>query len=138
MLLDEIKAKCTPAELASRDDGAIAAKVSLGRTRLQPTMVGYGTVMDALGPVDGANVLNALESLAAQSAPVKWAMKLLDRGELDISKLSTRGQIQALVGVVFTQTQADILLALAATPDPITEFDVRCALWDAAGTWLGG
>lgn len=137
-LLAEIKAKCTPAQLATRDPVSIAAIVSVGRTRLQTTFIGYGSVMDALGPVDGANALNALESGAASSPPIKWAMKLLDRGELDLSKPSTRGQLQALVGTIFTQAQVDILLALASTPDPITELDVRSTLWDALGTWLGG
>jgi len=41
-LLDEIKAKCSPELLATRDADAIAAAVSVGRTRIVPRLGGIG------------------------------------------------------------------------------------------------
>ena len=137
-LRDEIIAKCPSALLASRDEGAIAAAVSAGRTQLVDMLIGYGTVLDVLGPVEGAAVLDALEAAAVSVPAIKWAMKLLDRGELDVSKASTRGQIDALTGTILTPTQAAAIKALAERPDPVSEYDVRCAMWDEHGNWMGG
>lgn len=116
------------------DTSALAAALSFGRTRLVTRMVNVGTVLDTLGPVDGAAVLDALDALRAHVSAVKWAFILLERNELDISLPSVRGQIDALIGPVFTAAQAAALKALAEQPDEVSEFDVRVAIFNDDGS----
>lgn len=135
-MLDDIRA--LPQEvLAARDTQAIAAALSVGRTRLASTLIGFGRVLDALGPVDGATVLDTLEAIKASNPPLKWAWYLLERGELDVALASVRGQIDMLaLGGALTTAQAAALKALAETPDPIDEMTVRQACWSDEGAWL--
>lgn len=105
---------------AVRNDAAIAAALSVGRTRIESTYIGVGRVMDCLGPVDGAAVLDALDALRATVSPVKWAWLLLERGELDVGLPSVRAQIDALVPAVMTAAQAEAIKALALRPDPVS------------------
>lgn len=113
---------------AVRDDAAIAAALSVGRTRLESTFIGVGAVMDCLGSVEGAAVLDALDALRATVSPIKWAWLLLERGELDIGLASVRVQIDALVPAVMTAEQAHALKDLALRPDPIQVNAVSDAL----------
>lgn len=123
--LSEIQATGLPLE----DHGAIAAALSVGRTKLVPTNIGFGKVLDALGPVDGAAVLDTLEAAKASNRPLYWAWNLLEKGELDVSLDSTRAQIDALAGAgAMTQAQADALKALAVQPDTVSATDVMNAL----------
>ena len=116
-------------DLQNRDDGAIAAALSVGRVKTVDRLVGYGTVLEALGAESGAAFLDSLTTLAATSSPVKWALKLLDRGELNIGAEATRGQLDALVaGGAMPQAVADALKGLATVPDVITSQDVAKAL----------
>lgn len=135
-LLDDIRA--LPAGLlAARDTQAIADALSAGRTRLMPTPIGFGRVLEALGPVDGATVLDTLDAIKASNPPLKWAWHLLERGELDVALASVRGQIDLLaLGGALTTAQAVALKALAETPDPIDEMTVRQACWSDDGVWL--
>ena len=136
-LLDEIKAKCPPELLASRDADAIAAAVNVGRTRIAPRLGGIGAVMETLGAVDGPLVLDALDSLKATLPAVRWGWVLLERGELDFGSTVTRQMIDGLVmGGVMTEAQGLTIKALADQPDPVTEFDVRQATWADDGSYL--
>ena len=129
-LRDEILSRpdCAAA-LAVRDCGALAAILSVGRTKLIERNVGYGTVMEALGADNGAAFLDGLTAVAATSSPVKWALKLLDRGELNIGAAATRGQLDALAaGGVMPQAVAEALKNLAVVPDEITASQVQQAL----------
>ena len=47
--------------LVNRDDGVIATALSIGRKKIVTTLGGIGTVLEALGPVDGAALLDQLE-----------------------------------------------------------------------------
>ena len=115
--------------LARRDCGELAALLSVGRTKVIDYSIGYGTVMDTLGATAGAAFLDSLTELAATSSPVKWALKLLDRGELNIGAAATRGQLDALAaGGVMPQAVADALKGLAVSPDEITASQVQQAL----------
>lgn len=128
-LLDEIKSKCSPELLASRDADAIAAAVSVGRTSIVPRLGGIGAVMETLGAVDGPVVLDALDSLKATLPAVKWGWVLLERGELDFGSVVTRQLIDGLVmGGVMTADQANKLKALAVVPAPVTTQDVIAAM----------
>ena len=136
-LLDEIKSKCSPELLASRDSDAIAALVSVGRTSIVPRLGGIGAVMETLGAVDGPVVLDALDSLKATLPAVKWGWVLLERGELDFGSVVTRQLIDGLVmGGVMTDAQGLAIKSLAEQPDPVSEFDVRRAIWADDGEYL--
>jgi hypothetical protein len=127
---DEIisRADCASA-LAARDCGELARILSVGRTKLVERNIGYGTVLDTLGADNGAAFLDGLTALAATSSPVKWALKLLDRGELNIGASATQTQLDALAaGGVMPQAVADALKALALVPDVVTPQDVQAAL----------
>lgn len=132
-ILEEIQAKCSPELIASREHGAIAAAVSVGRTKVTTYLGGVGTVLERLGPTDGAALLDSLETMAATVPAVKWAFTLINRGELDFGSTATRAMIEQLV----PSPAKEVLLAVAEVPNPITEFDVRCALYAPDGTFLG-
>lgn len=128
-LLNEIKAKCSPELLASRDADAIAALVSVGRTSIVPRLGGIGAVIETLGVVDGPAVLDTLESLKATNAAIRWGWVLLERGELDFGSAVTRQLIDGLVASgVMTADQANKLKALAVVPAPVTTQDVIAAM----------
>lgn len=136
-LLDEIKAKCSAALLASQDADAIADVVNVGRTRVAPRLGGIGAVMETLGSVDGPAVLDALDALKGTVPAGKWGWVLLERGELDFGSTVTRQLIDGLVmGGVMTEAQGLAIKALAEQPDPVSEFDVRCAIWADDGSYL--
>ena len=129
-LRDEILSRpdCADA-LAARDCGAIATILSTGRTKVIDYSIGYGTVLEVLGAEAGSAFLDGLTALAATSSPVKWALKLLDRGELNIGAAATRGQLDALVTAgVMPQAVAEALKNLAVVPDEITATQVQTAL----------
>ena len=136
-LMDEIKAKCSAELLAGQDADAIAAAVNVGRTRIAPRLGGIGAVMETLGAVDGPLVLDALDALKETLPAVKWGWVLLERGELDFGSTVTRQMIDGLVmGGVMTEAQGLAIKALAEQPDPVTEFDVRRAIWADDGSYL--
>lgn len=124
-LIDEIQAKCPPELIAAREHGQIAELVSQGRTRLSTTLIGFGTIIDALGLVDGPAVLDTLEGMRANVPAIKWAWTLLEQGRLDIALLSTRDQVHQLCFAnVLTPEQRDKLLALAMIPAPVSVTEV--------------
>lgn len=135
-LRDEILSRpdCADA-LARRDCGELAALLSVGRTKVIDYSIGYGTVLEVLGAEAGSAFLDGLTALAATSSPVKWALKLLDRGELNIGAAATRGQLDALAaGGVMPQAVADALKGLAMGPDIVTAEQVADAMFNADGS----
>jgi hypothetical protein len=135
-LHDEIISRADCADvLAARDCGELARILSIGRTKLIESNIGYGTVMETLGAENGAAFLDALTVLAATSSPVKWALKLLDRGELNIGAATTQAQLDALAaGGVMPQAVADALKALAIVPDMVTPQEVADAVFNPDGS----
>lgn len=130
MLRDEILSRpdCADA-LALRDCGALAEILSKDRTKKVDLNIGYGTVLEALGADDGAKFLDQLTALADTSSPVKWALKLLDRGELNIGATITQQQLDALAeGGVMSKELADVLKGLAVVDDPYSIQDVILAM----------
>ena len=115
--------------LARRDWGELAALLSVGRTKVVDLNIGYGTVLDTLGADVGSAFLDALTALATTSSPVKWALKLLERGELNIGAAATQAQLDALATAgVMPVAVADVLKGLAVSPDEITASQVQQAL----------
>lgn len=128
--LAEIRAAFPDLTPYTRDDAAIAATLSVGRTRLVSRMIGIGTVLDTLGPEAGAAALDTLDALRATNRPLAWAWVLLERGDLDIGMASTRAQLQALATAgVLQQAQADALLSLAVVADPVSPSEVSAVLY---------
>ena len=115
-LLAEIQGKCSPELLASRDHDAIAAVVNAGRVKVVPTLGGIGTVLETLGPIGGAELLDNLEAMASVNSAVKWAFVLINRGELDFGSAATRGMIDMLV----PGPAGAALKAVAEQPDHLT------------------
>lgn len=135
-LRDEILSRpdCADA-LALRDCGALAAILSAGRTKLVERDIGYGTVLDTLGATAGAAFLDSLTALSETSSPVKWALKLLDRGELNIGAAATQQQLDMLasVGVIPVEV-AEALKGLAMGPDIVTPQEVADAMFNDDGS----
>lgn len=139
--LSEIVTKCGEDILATRDMHAIAHAVNIDRVRV-------GSVQRADFAMWAASngMRSKIEDHAADAqSPLRDAalacrdLILGAANSIDFSLTANMQMLGAWVAVgALTQTQADGLLSLATRPDPITEFDVRCALWAADGTWLGG
>lgn len=117
----------------NRNDTAIAAILSVGRTRPVPTEIGIGTVLAKLGAGGGA-FLDALEQIGQQDANVKWSMVLIRDGRFRIDMTESRAAMQALANQV-PDLAAGIaaLLTLGTEPDPYPLIDVSRALNIAEG-----
>lgn len=136
-LLTEITTKCSAALRAGQNPDAIAAAVNAGRTRVQSRQGGIGLVLDTLGPIEGAAVLDTLNALKATNSAIKWAWVLIERGDLDFGAPATRAMIDQLAaGGAMTTAQAAALKGTAEVADPVTEHDVRRAIWSDAGEYL--
>lgn len=150
-LLEEIREKCSPELLATRDSAAIAARINQGRKRIQqPKLIGDGDVTQAIGRPAGPLLADWLEQAAnsplpetptfeqqAQRAELRQAWRKLSTGNLDIGMDSVRDGIDELVGVApLTQEQANAIKALALVDDPVDEMTVRRAIWSDSGDWL--
>ena len=133
MLLDEIKNKCSPELISSRDYSGIAAKVSEGRVKVVKTLGGIGAVMEKLGTEQGAMVLDSLDAQKGNNPGLKWGWYLLEKGELDFGSPVTRNMIDSL----FPVELATVLKSIAEVPDEVDEFQVRQALWSSEGVFSG-
>ena len=82
-----------------KSPGEIAAALNAPQTVLVERMIGIGTVMDALGPTDGAALLASFEAQVATDPVVKYGWFLLERERLDVGLTSTRAMLDALLPV---------------------------------------
>ena len=128
-LYDEIQA-LDPALVASRDYDAIAAALNVGRVKVEPKLGGIGLVLETLGPVDGAALLDALEAQAATVPALKWAFTLINRGELDFGSNATRAMIASLI----PSPAKEALLGVAEVPDVVTAAECEVAMKNDDGT----
>ena len=113
------------------DTQAIAAALSVGRTRWKHTEIGVGTIIEVLGIATANPVLDAL-----YAAPdYRHVKPLLDQGRLRLDAVAQAGMLQPLVtGGLLTQTQLDALVARAKEPTPVAEYDVRMAIYNDDGS----
>lgn len=109
---------------------ALAFMLSQGRMRVVQRLGGVGMVMEALGPEVGAQVLDGLDALKATNNAVEWAWVLINRGELDFGSSATRAMITALLD----EPVRSALLAIAEEPVQVSEFEVRCAIYNDDGS----
>jgi hypothetical protein len=134
-LLEEIQAKCGPALLASRDFDAIAAAVSIGRTKQSAREIGNGTILEVLGLTVGNALLDVINTVP----DFRYVKPLVEQGRLTVGSPLVQATVQALVPMgVLTQPQADALCALGFDPDPVTALQVNQALVSDDGIWIGG
>ena len=129
MLHDDIQA-LDPALIASRDYTDIAAALNAGRVKVEPKLGGIGLVLETLGPVDGAALLDALEAQAATVPALKWAFTLINRGELDFGSNATRAMISSLI----PSPAKEALLAVAEVPDVVTAAECEVAMKNDDGS----
>ena len=115
----------------NRDDPAIAAHLSVGRTKIVPTQTGIGTILAVMAP-DGGDFLNNIETLGVTDSNCKWTLRLIEAGRLDLGNPVTRAQF-LIFGMFHPEAATPIaaLLGVAEVADPIncTELsDVQNAL----------
>ena len=79
--------------------GEIAAALNAPQTVLVERMIGVGTVLDALGPANGAALLDQVKAVAETDAVVKYGWMLLESASLDVGLDSTRTMLDALLPV---------------------------------------
>lgn len=138
-LLEEILSKCSQEVLDGRNPQEIADVVNVDRIKvIEFTLGGKGLVLRVLGRNAGSAFLDTLTAMAAvatgDNRSVFYGLELLAMGQLDFGNKDTREMIDQLM----PPEAATKMKAVAERPDPITEFDVRCTLWDVDGNWLGG
>ncbi|MDY0282357.1 MAG: hypothetical protein RBR35_17560 [Salinivirgaceae bacterium] len=80
-----------------KSPGEIAALLNVPQTVLVERMIGVGTVLDALGPANGAALLDQVKAVAETDAVVKYGWMLLESASLDVGLDSTRGMLDALL-----------------------------------------
>ena len=113
------------------DTQAIAAALSVDRTRWKHTEIGVGTIIEALGLAAANPVLDALYA----STDYRHVKPLLDQGRLRLDVVGQAGMLQPLVtGGLLTQAQLDALTARAKEPDPVDEYAVRVAIYNNDGS----
>lgn len=139
-----------PAVLALLPDTvAVASALSAGRTKLVLTMATERRILSALGVIDGAVFLDALDAFAAQTLPadhplapyhsgIKRAVGWLKTDEgIDIGDASSQLMLDALAAAgVVSADSAAVVKAIARVPDPLSELDVRRAVFADDGESL--
>jgi hypothetical protein len=80
----------------------------------EKTLVGPAAIMDALGPVAGAEFLNAIQAASLSEPVLYWGLHEITNGGLDVSRANVRQQILGLQQTgLLTEVQSAALLALA-------------------------
>lgn len=119
-----------------RNTQAIADKLSDGRTRLNPDYrYDKGDFIVALGLPLGNAVLDAIEG----DPLYRHAKDLVISGKLRADLPITQTLLGQMVGatfdaMTFTEAHAEALLDLARVDAPVSEWDVRCALFNDDGS----
>ena len=114
--------------LSNRNDVSIAAILSVGRFRTQPTPIGIGTVLAVMAP-SGGDFLNALESMGAADSNVKWALKMIEQATFDIGHPVTRAQLAAFAQAAPALADGIAALLNVAVQDaPVSSQEVSKAM----------
>lgn len=104
-------------DLARRDDVALAAALSVGRTKLVPTEIGNGMILETLGIAAGNALLDAMNA----SPDFRYVRPLLEQGWLRIDSPLVRATLDSLVSLgVISADNAQALKALAVVDDPVS------------------
>lgn len=135
MTHDEIRAAIS-ADASIRalvpDTEAIAASLSSGRWAWVNTEIGKGTIIETLGLLAANSVLDSI--LTAPN--YRHIKELLEQGRLRLDIAARGGLLQPLVPEVLTQGQHDALCNRAKVMDPVSEYEVRQAIYADDGSLL--
>ena len=123
-LLEQIQTAFPNLTPENRDDGAIAAALSVGRTRLVPTEIGNGAILETIGLEAG----NALLDLINSAPDFRYVRPLLEQGRLRVDSQLVLATLDSLVPAVLSEAQAISIKALAERPDVISPQQVCAAL----------
>lgn len=114
-----------PALIAARDDAEIARQLSLFKTKLVPTEIGNGTILETIGLAAGNALLDAL----ANDPTYRHVVPLLEQGRLRVDSQLVRLTLDAIAeGGIITVANALALKALASVPNPVSVGDVSDVL----------
>ena len=95
----EIRAAIAANGWQGKSPGDIAALLNAPQTVLVERMIGVGTVLDALGPANGAALLDQVKAVAETDAVVRYGWMLLESASLDVGLDSTRTMLDVLLPV---------------------------------------
>lgn len=118
---------------------AVAAALSLNRKKLAPTQIGVNDILNALEGVGsgGGEFLDFLVTTSTSNRNVYWALELIKQDKLRIDMSYIRNSLTNLAtNVPARAAAANALLTLGYIADPITEFEVRKAIYADNGTLL--
>lgn len=134
MSKDEILAAITASQSLMAlvpDTVALASALSQGRTRPNNYPIGKGDVLAAIGLSAANIVLDAVE----QQPEYRHVIHLLQAGRLDSSSEMFVQAVDLLhAGGAMTRAEADKLISMGREPDPVPEFNVRCAIFNDDGS----
>ena len=82
------------------------------------------------------SVLNKLDAAAAASRSVQAITNRLynDVRGINFGDPATIEWFQAMTPAIFTEVERDVLCSLAFQPAPVSEFDIRCAIFNDDGS----
>lgn len=109
---------------------AIAQRLSQGRVKYVHTEIGVGTIIESFGLTSGNQVLDVIYGLP----DYRHVKPLLDQGRLRLDSAFVRNALQSMVPSLITQDQYDSLISRSEQPDLISEWDVRCAIFNDDGS----
>lgn len=109
---------------------AIAQRLSAGRVKYVHTEIGTGTIVEALGLSAGNQVLDVIYN----QPDYRHVKPLLDQGRLRLDSVFVRSALQSMVPALITQEQCNALISRSETQDSISEFEVRCAIFNDDGS----
>ena len=110
----------------AKTPGEIATLLNAPQTVRGEFYASLGTPMKYLGAEAGATLLETMAMLAESNPVVKWGLKLLERGELDLGLDSTRAMLDSLLPPDDAKKLKELAEVLVA--DEVSWIDVRNAL----------
>ena len=129
----EVLAKCTPAQIASEDQGAMAVTINVGRTATQKV-----PVLDVKAYLHQNNLWLSIKQAQTDTGKTIYGrmasaalVEFAESGVLsmDVTLPIVGMQLGALVADgIISQTNANAVIAMGTVSDPVTAFDVARAL----------
>lgn len=116
------------------DTEALAVALSEGRMKVVSTIGSYALILATVP--DGGALLNVMETVAGQSPTWKWAWQSLKDGRFDFGLPQAISGWDDLANVGATTDQITALKKIPLVPDPVGEFEVRCAIYAPDGSLL--
>ena len=129
----EVLAKCTEAQIASGDQGAMAATINIGRTAIQKV-----PVLEIKAYLHQNNLWLAIKKAQTDTAKSIYgrmaSSALVEFSEsgvllMDVTLPIVGMQLSAMVGdALISPANKDAIIAMGTVPDLVTVFDVARAL----------